>query len=108
MNGMFDSFADCPEILARSDDPETSHIAARAASHFIGEHHRMILEALKKLGTGTAIEIGKETGLGKQRAGRRLAELVRAGRISVLEGVTRPSDAGRPMRVFRLNRRNTE
>ena len=68
----------------RSFDPETSHQAAAKASRFAGSHSRLILTALRGLGTATAAEISAETDLSVEQCCRRLTELRRKQLIDVL------------------------
>ena len=62
-------------------DPETSTAAAKQAQHFVGEHHRIILDALADYGPLTGDEIAGVTKLDKWQVMRRVSELRRAGQV---------------------------
>jgi predicted ArsR family transcriptional regulator len=64
---------------ARSDDPETSHAAARNAERFAASHAGRILAALKLHGPRTAHELEALVGLSVVQIDRRLPELKAAG-----------------------------
>lgn len=89
--------------LARHNDPETSKAAGLAAREFLGDHERLILEALAA-GPGTKDEIASRIGtLTEQQVARRMHGLQRAGKVEPT-GMTRPSRSGRPERVWRAKR----
>lgn len=71
-------------LLVRAHDPITSVAAAEAASAFSGFHCDRILAALKQ-GPGTAQELMDRTGLTVVQIDRRLPELFRNGKASVVQ-----------------------
>ena len=80
-------------------DPETSGTAARQARHFVGEHHRIILDALADYGPLTGDEIAEVTKLDKWQVMRRMSELKRLGRV-VDSGERRATPKGRSSVVW--------
>lgn len=72
---------------ARSTDPETSHDAAANAEKFARTHAGRIAVALMAMGSGTADEIARITGLSVVQVDRRLPEMKSAGLARVLEGI---------------------
>lgn len=87
---------------ARSTDPVTSKQAAARAELFARGHAARILQALEKLGSGTASEIGRETGLSVEQICRRLVELQRHGRIVVITDTAGQELVRNGYRVWRL------
>lgn len=82
-------------------EPETSLEAAKRARAFVGDHHRIILDALSDFGPSTGDEIASVTELDKPQIMRRMNELVRAGRVRD-SGKRRNTPKGRPAAVWRL------
>lgn len=88
--------------LARASDPETSKAAARQCKELRGEHHRAILEQMRKpiFGSGvtsdwTCDELAAYIGtLDRVQIGKRMHELERAGLVRKT-GETRPTASGR-------------
>jgi predicted ArsR family transcriptional regulator len=98
---MSDYFA-APETvlpLWRKADPDTSKAAGEAAREFLGEHERLILEALAA-GPGTKDEIAGRCGLTEQQVARRMHGLARLGRVADT-GTTRSTASGRMATVWR-------
>lgn len=73
------------KFRARAADPLSSIQAADNAALFAGAHKERISAALDMLGSGTAHEIAKATGLTVVQVDRRLPELKRDGVARVLE-----------------------
>lgn len=73
-------------VRARRTDPATSHAAAANAQRFAASHAGRILAALDKLGSATAHEVAKETGLSVVQVDRRRHELVKSGQVRLLAG----------------------
>ncbi len=99
---MSDYFA-APETvlpLWRKTDPDTSKAAGQAAREFLGDHERLILEALAA-GPGTKDEIAGRCGLTEQQVARRMAGLKRRGLV-VDTGERRASASGCAERVWRV------
>lgn len=69
---------------ARASDPITSHQAAAKAARFAASHAGRILAALRELGYSTARDIGNATGLSVEQVDRRLPELQRADKVSLV------------------------
>lgn len=86
---------------ARTNDPGTSHVAARGARAFAGEHCRKILAALRATDGLTIYELERATGLDHVAIARRLPELQSQG-AAVPTDETRPGSTGRPCRVWRV------
>jgi predicted ArsR family transcriptional regulator len=86
--------------LWRKSDPDTSKAAGEAAREFLGEHERLILEALAA-GPGTKDEIAGRCGLSEQQIARRMAGLKRRGLV-VDTGERRASASGCAERVWRV------
>jgi predicted ArsR family transcriptional regulator len=86
--------------LWRKSDPDTSKAAGEAAREFLGEHERLILEALAA-GPGTKDEIACRCGLSEQQVARRMAGLKRRGLV-VDTGERRASASGCAERVWRV------
>lgn len=84
--------------LARRDDPSTSKIAAARAKRFKVNHEDMIVGALGI--PGTAYDVARRTGLTHVQVDRRIAELVKAGRVRVLEETRPAPNSGTPCRVY--------
>lgn len=93
-----ESVADLP--LFRRTDPDTSKAAGEAAREFLGEHERLILEALAA-GPGTKDEIAARCGLSEQQVARRMAGIKRRGLV-VDTGERRASASGCAERVWRV------
>lgn len=72
-------------LRVRASDPLSSLQAADNAALFAGAHKGRISAALDMLGTGTAHEIAKATGLTVVQVDRRLPELKRDDVARVLE-----------------------
>lgn len=72
--------------LARGGDPETSHAAAARAKSIVGEHERLIFEAIKSAGDKGACskEIARATGLTHVQVDRRLGAMGARGHIKRL------------------------
>jgi len=101
-----------PRMLARSDNPETSHAAAQRVRAFGGHHHALILGVLREYPRGLTVhEIAAHCRLTAHEVGKRIAELDRAELIDPVlspDGsgtLTRPSPSGRHARVWTLSRR---
>ena len=90
---------DCPGPLFRTVDPPTSKAAGVAAREFLGDHERLILEALAA-GPGTKDEIATRCGLTEQQVARRMHGLARLGRVADT-GTTRRTTSGRMATVWR-------
>ena len=86
--------------LARTADPETSHIAAARTVEFRANHAGRILAALQDRGPMTVDQIAKVTDLTAWQVNKRLPELKRAN-VAAPTGETRLSASGRPERVWR-------
>lgn len=89
-----------PERQARRTDPQTSHDAAAAAGGLAHEHCTKILAAMPDIGGLTAEEISDRCGLTPVQVNRRIHGLIAANKLADT-GETRPSRAGRQMRVLR-------
>lgn len=62
--------------------PETSHAANREMTKEIREqHHALIIQSLEKLGEAIYEDIANHIGMDRHQVGRRLKELVDAGKI---------------------------
>lgn len=90
----------CDLPLWRKSDPDTSKAAGEAAREFLGEHERLILEALAA-GPGTKDEIAARCGLTEQQVARRMAGMKRRGLV-VDTGERRASASGCAERVWRV------
>jgi len=105
------------EKLARSSDPETSKLAAKAAGSLVINHHRLIIDALSeesaKENIGlTSDEIAIATGLTLVQVARRTSDLESKCILSDLSlfptgiiyktGLTRKTRTGRIATVWRL------
>lgn len=92
--------------LARTSDPETSHVAAAMAEADREDRHEdFILQALHRHDRPegwTAEDIATTCDLDKVQVGRRMARLVRDGEVDVV-GVALLS-TGRTGRTFRIRR----
>ena len=86
--------------LWRKSDPDTSKAAGEAAREFLGDHERLILEALAA-GPGTKDEIASRCGLTEQQVARRMAGMKRRGLV-VDTGERRASASGCAERVWRV------
>jgi predicted ArsR family transcriptional regulator len=87
-------------MLARNQDPQTSHKAAKQVSVFANNHHRKIYQALQTIKDGTFYEIAERSGLEPSSVWRRLNELERDGLIQPT-GEERRGPTGRMCRVWR-------
>ena len=87
-------------MLARNQDPQTSHKAARQVSIFQNTHHRKIYEALQTMKDGTFYEIADRSGLEPSSVWRRLNEMEKDGLIQPT-GEERRGPTGRMCRVWR-------
>lgn len=87
-------------VLARREDPATSHAAAARVSEFASSHQHRILAAIQDLGDATVDEIARHCEIQAHAVGKRLIELQRARQI-VPTGTERPGDSGRLQRVWR-------
>lgn len=98
-----------PRKLARRDNPDTSHQAARRVSEFARQHHAQILGVLSQHPAGlTVYEIAALCRLDAHAVGKRMGELERAGSayvaqdVMTMEPMTRTSPSGRQARVWCL------
>ena len=98
---MSDYYAAAEDVLPlfRRSDPPTSKAAGVAAREFLGEHERLILEALAA-GPGTKDDIASRCGLSEQQVARRMHGLARLGRVADT-GTTRRTASGRMGTVWR-------
>jgi DNA-binding transcriptional regulator GbsR (MarR family) len=87
--------------LARTTDPDTSHMAARRALLFGGSHRVLILACLRLHGNMTAHEMEKHTGLSYVQIDRRMHELVKA-KLVIDSGVRRATPTGGKAIVWSL------
>lgn len=77
--------------LARARGPLTSHLAAQRSRTFATGHAERVMAALATClqicpeKGATAAEIASESGLSIEQTCRRLPELLKAGRVKVLE-----------------------
>lgn len=71
--------------LVRASDPLSSVLAAERAIKFAGNHCDRILAALANGRQATAHELQSATGLTVVQIDRRLPELLRAGRVQVVQ-----------------------
>lgn len=85
---------------ARRSDPETSKVAARAASDLAGVHMHKILGSLISQGDGTIYELAGRTGIDHVAIARRMSELEER-QVAEPTGQTRLGPKGRPCRVWR-------
>lgn len=96
-----DGFRAEPWQLARSQDPETSHKAARALGGRAGTMRRALLEVFR-LATLTAEEAAAEAGYGPaDGAWKRVSDLTNLGLLE-WTGLTRVGSRGREQRVLRI------
>jgi hypothetical protein len=86
---------------ARRCDPVTSHQAAASAKELQAQHHRVIVDCLRRHGALGKDGIAARTGLTGVAVARRTAELERAGLIKHT-GKTVLSTAGRPEREWKV------
>lgn len=98
-----------PRTLARRGAPTTSKLAALEVPNFAGEHHAVIVQALKDHGARglTVHEIAAYCRLDAHQLGRRMNELEKGRVVEVLKNpdgseATRPTPAGRKARVWVL------
>lgn len=94
------------EKLARSSDPETSKLAAKAAGSLVINHQRLIIEAISEESAKdnmglTSDEIAIATGLTLVQTARRTSDLESSG-IIYKTGLTRKTRTGRLATVWRL------
>jgi predicted ArsR family transcriptional regulator len=86
--------------LARTEDPSTSHAAAKSAKELRSEHHAIILKVLRVYGGDwNADEIAAECGLSRHQIGRRLGELEAHG-LARRSGNARPTPSGRMAQCY--------
>lgn len=71
--------------LVRASDPLSSVLAAERAIKFAGNHCDRILATLANGRQATAHELERLTGLTVVQADRRLPELLRAGKVRVVQ-----------------------
>lgn len=88
-------------LLARTNDPGTSHEAARRTREFAGGHIGTILAALQDAGPLTVDQIAARTRLRADQINKRLPEMQRK-RLAEPTGTTRASASGRSERVWRV------
>ena len=100
-----------PRTLARRGAPTTSKLAALEVPNFAGEHHAVIVQALKDHGARglTVHEIAAYCRLDAHAIGKRVGELERGQVLEVLKNadgsdVTRPTPSGRSARVWVLKK----
>ena len=74
---------DTTKLRVRAQDPLTSVAAAERSLKFSATHKGRILAALEEVGTATAHEISRATGLSVVQVDRRLPELARDNLIEV-------------------------
>lgn len=67
--------------LVRTTDPDTSHLAAAAASKRGPSQRRKVWEALQRLGTATDFELAQATGILRSSAAKRRQELQTLGHV---------------------------
>ena len=101
------SFAELEIRRARRDGPETSREAARDSHGIAAEHHLLILAALRDFGPMSCTEIAARTSLHAHQVGKRMHELCSAeiAAVRIVDGITRPTAAGRPSRVYEILQR---
>ena len=85
--------------LARNQDPQTSHKAAKQVSIFQNNHHKRIYEALQTMKDGTFYEIAERSGLEPSSVWRRLNEMEKDGLIQTT-GEERKGPTNRLCRVW--------
>lgn len=89
-----------PRKLARTENPETSKAAARACQATRDGHHTVILDILQGSSGLTADEIAaRSSTLTRHQVGRRLHELVGAGRVRIT-GEQRATPSGRMAQCY--------
>jgi len=89
-----------PSRLVRSTDPETSRLAARAASRRGPNQRTLIWDTLLELGEATDYELSLATGLLRSSTAKRRQELVELGYVTGT-GKTRETDTGTLAIVWR-------
>jgi len=94
------------EKLARTTDPETSKLAAKAAGSLVINHQRLIINAVSEESAKdnmglTSDEIAIATGLTLVQTARRTSDLESSG-IIYKTGLTRKTRTGRIATVWRL------
>jgi predicted transcriptional regulator len=83
-------------------NPETSIEAYKKLTpEMLNEHHKKILEGLRKLGQATSEEIASEITLAKDQVYRRMNELVAVG-IIYNTTVKKPTRSGRAAFVYAI------
>lgn len=102
---MSDYYANAEAVLPlwRKADPETSKVAGVAAREFLGDHERLILEALAA-GPAGKCEMARRCGLTEQQVNRRLAVMRRDGLIERTGRIVR-SDSGCSEHEYRSTQR---
>lgn len=96
-----------PRSLARLDDPETSHVAARALSGKAGTMRRALLDAFSTADL-TAEEVQDAAGyVPADGSWKRVSDL---GNAKLIEptGEVRVASTGRPQRVWRITEAGKE
>ena len=93
-------FNDPSHKLARNQDPQTSHAAARQVNVFANTHYRAIYEALQTMKDGTFYEIAERSGLEPSSVWRRLNEMEKDGMIQPT-GEERRGPTNRLCRVWK-------
>ena len=81
------------EILRRTEDPITSHVAAFNASKRGPSQRIRIFNALMVLGNATDYELGISVGILRSSAAKRRQELQQMGLVKD-SGIQRPTDTG--------------
>jgi len=89
-----------PTRLARTDQPDTAHQAAKQASRRGPNQRTRVWEALKALGAATDYELAQATGILRSSAAKRRQELVDLGYV-VETQERRPTDTGTLAVVWR-------
>lgn len=89
------------DVLARGDDPETSHAAARSLGGHAGTMRRRLLDAFAAADR-TAEEAATAAGYsGADGAWKRVSDLLRAEMVAPT-GETREATSGRQQRILRI------
>lgn len=89
-----------PTKLVRNTDPETSRLAAHAASRRGPNQRTLIFDTLIQLGEATDFELSLATGLLRSSTAKRRQELVELGYVTGT-GKTRETDTGTLAIVWR-------
>jgi hypothetical protein len=91
-----------PTRLVRTQDPDTSRMAAESASRRGPTQRRRVWEALKKLGGATDYELSVECGILRSSAAKRRQELVDLGHV-IETPFRRKTDTGTEAIVWRCS-----